>query len=118
VDFHQGMHVAPWRRHPPRQIPACRVRILAQCQCNTTAAPSGIPDLRSRPLTLTSYPQNLFQFNKVEELLQLCSGVSIFTEEPTAAAEDVSHHSEVEDLVRQSAMHQPEEPCSRPLRCK
>jgi hypothetical protein len=44
----------------------------------------------------------------------LSSGVYIFAEEPTPAAEDVSHHSE-EDPVKQSAMHQPEEPCSRPL---
>ena len=54
-------------------------------------------------------------YHKIE-LLQFCSGVYIFAEEPTAAAEDVSHYSE-EDLIKQSALHQPEEPCSRPLSC-
>jgi hypothetical protein len=52
----------------------------------------------------------------VEELLQLCNGVYIFAEEPTAAAEDVSHHSE-EDLIQQLAVNQLEEPCVRPLSC-
>jgi hypothetical protein len=41
----------------------------------------------------------------------LCCGFYIFAEEPTAAAEDISHHSE-EDLIKQSTVHQPEEPLS------
>ena len=53
-------------------------------------------------------------YHKVEEILQLCSGVYIFAEEPTAATEDVT----VKKICfKQSAVHQPEEPCSKPLSC-
>jgi hypothetical protein len=53
---------------------------------------------------------------KVRELLQFAVEFTSLQKNQQLQQEDVSHYGE-EDLVNQSAVHQPEEPYSRPLSC-